>query len=59
MKQVTWFVFSILLLAAVAGGQPAAGRKVGLAMGLQLSYAGSTANLLGRGRKDAAGRGNQ
>ena len=51
MKHATWFVFSILLFAAVAGGQPAAGRKVGLALGLQLSYAGSKANLLAEAEK--------
>ena len=51
MKDVTWFVFSVLLLASVAGGQPAAGRKVGLALGLQLSYAGSKANLTAEAEK--------
>src|SRR5713101_8432476 len=45
MNHATWLVLSILLLASAAGGQPAAGRKVGLALGLQLSYAGSKANL--------------
>jgi hypothetical protein len=51
MKHVTWFVFSVLLLAPAAGGQPAAGRRVGLALGLQLSYAGSKANLTAEAEK--------
>jgi hypothetical protein len=51
MKRVTWFVFSVLLSASVAGAQPAAGRKVGLAQGLQLSYAGSKANLTAEAEK--------
>lgn len=51
MRRVTWFVFSVVLLASVAGGQPAAGRKVGLALGLQLSYAGSKTNLTAEAEK--------
>jgi hypothetical protein len=51
MKRVTWFMVSVLLSASVAGGQPAAGRKVGLALGLQLSYAGSKANLTAEAEK--------
>jgi DinB superfamily len=46
MNRVMCLVCGLLLLASVAGAQPAAGRKVGLAMGLQFGYAGSKANLV-------------
>ncbi len=51
MKDLTWLGLGILLLASAAGAQPAAGRKVGLALGLQLSYAGSKANLTAEAEK--------
>ena len=51
MKRVTSFVSGLLLLASVTAAQPPVGRKVGLAMGLQLGYGGSKANLVAEAEK--------
>lgn len=51
MKRVTSLVSGFLLLASVTGAQPPAGRKVGLAMGRQLGYGGSKANLVAEAEK--------
>ena len=51
MTRLTCLVSAFLFLASGTGAQPAVGRKVGLAMGLQISYGGSKANLVSEAEK--------